>query len=126
MNQVDSLPIYISMYKLIRYLYLLIKNFRKELKYSLGEDIISLGWSVLDYVIQANSSPNNKKYHIICDASIAFDKFKMRLRMAHEMKLISHKQYAYITTQTVDIGKMLNGWRLWAEKLYTKQTRARA
>jgi len=36
--------------------------------------------------------------------------------MAHELKLISHKQYSYIIQQNEEIGKMLSGWLKWAKK----------
>jgi len=35
MNNLDDMPLYISMYKLLKYLYLLVRNFRKEYKYTL-------------------------------------------------------------------------------------------
>ena len=107
--------LYLSLYKLTKYLYHIHHNTRKEYKYTLGQSALDLSWKCLDFVILANSSPNKEKVPKICQASAVFDQLKLRLRMAHELKLISHKQYSYIIQQNEEIGKMLAGWLNWAE-----------
>lgn len=116
MSNLDDLPLYITMYKLLKYLYLLVKNFSKEYKYTLGQDILECAWEVLDGIISANIASNNRKAETILKTSASFDQLKSRLRMAHELKLIAHKQYAYIISQNEEIGKMLAGWYTWAQK----------
>lgn len=114
MTKPNDLPLYLSLYKLVQYLYLLIHNFSKEYKYTLGQSILDLGWKALDLVILANLLPNHEKGRKICQVSAAFDQLKTRLRMAYELKLISPKKYAYIATQNEEIGKMISGWHKWA------------
>jgi len=67
----------------------------------------------------ANCLPNKEKLPKIRYASACFDKLKVRLRMAHELKLVSHKKYGYLTKQNEEIGKMLSGWSRWAASLPT-------
>lgn len=114
MTNPNDLPLYLSSYKLLQYLYLLIHNFPKEYKYTLGQSILDLGWKALDMVILANLLPNHEKGGKIRQVSAAFDQLKTRLRMAHELKLISYKKYAYLIEQSEEIGKMINGWLKWA------------
>jgi len=116
MTKPNDLPLYLSSYKLLQYLYLLIHNFSKEYKYTLGQSILDSGWKALDLVILTNILPNQEKAVKIRQISAAFDQLKSRLRMAHELKLISHKKYAFIILQNEEIGKMINGWLKWAEK----------
>lgn len=116
MSKLDELPIYIKAYKLQKYLYLLIKNFKKEYKYTLGQSILDSCMSLLDEIITINTAPNHKKAEAINSASSSFDKLKLRLRIAHELKLISNRQYSYILPQNEEIGKMLAGWYSWALK----------
>ncbi len=125
MSNPDNMPLYIKTYKLLKYLYFRVKNFKKEYKYTLGNDILAQAWDVLDNIVRANAQPNCEKFQLLKEASISFDKLKMRLRMAHELGLISHKQYAFIINQTTEIGKMLNGWYLWSEKLSSSVAKAR-
>lgn len=116
MSNLDDLPLYIAMYKLLKYLYLLVKNFRKEYKYTLGQNILKCAWDVLDGIISANVLSNIEKAKTIRNTSASFDKLRSRLRMAHELKLVAHKQYTYIMTQNEEITKMLSGWYTWAQK----------
>ncbi|EKD99646.1 MAG: hypothetical protein ACD_22C00217G0002 [uncultured bacterium] len=116
MTKPNELPLYLNIYKLLQYLYLLVHNFTKEYKYTLGQSILDLGWEVLDLVIVANLLPNHEKSEKIRQVSGAFDRLKTRLRMAYELKLITSKKYTYIIEQNEEIGKMINGWLKWAEK----------
>lgn len=114
MSKPDDLPLYLALYKLLKYLYDLVGNFRREHKYTLGQSILNLGWETLDFVILANCLPNKEKAPEIRKASAAFDKLKIRLRMAYELKIISHKKYGFLIKQNEEVGKMLAGWLKWA------------
>ncbi len=115
MSKLDELPLYVATYKLLKYLYLLVRNFKKEYKYTLGQSIIDCAWETLDKIIATNTRQNTQKAGIIRQASASFDRLKSRLRMAHELKLIASQQYAYIISQNEEIAKMLNGWIKWSE-----------
>lgn len=116
MSKPDDLPLYLAVYKLTKYLYILVKNFPKAYKYTLGQNILDLSWETLDCVILANSLPNKQKPDHIRQASTAFDKSKIRLRLAHEIKIISDRKRAHLMEKNEEIGKMLAGWLKWAEK----------
>jgi len=111
----DQLPLYLAMYKLIKYLYTLIHNFPKEYKYSLGEEILTLSWKVLDSIVLTNKVSNTLKKKYIFQSSVDFEKLVVRLRMAHELKLFNDKRMAYIITLEDEIEKMLGGWYKWAK-----------
>ena len=116
MTKPDDLPLYLAVYKLLLYLYILVSNFPKSYKYSLGRDILDLAWKTLDYIILANSLSNKEKPKVILNASVAFDKLKIRLRLAHEIKLVNHKRQAFLIEGNEEIGKMLTGWYKWAKR----------
>jgi hypothetical protein len=112
----NNLPIYLAMYKLQKYLYIIVKQYPKEYKYTLGNSILEKGQEILDYIIQANILTNKEKASIISSTSVVFDQLKIRLRMSYDLHLISHSRYAFIITQNKEIGNMLNGWLKWAEQ----------
>lgn len=115
MNQSQHLPLYFKFYQLIKFLYKRIRNFPKEYKYTLGQNILDLNWQCLDLVLEANALPNEKKYPRILELSIAFDKLKIRLRMVQEINLISKRQFIHVQTYYVkEIGEMIGGWSKWA------------
>lgn len=116
MSKPDDLPLYLAVYKLTKYLYLLVKNFPKSYKYTLGQSILDLAWETLDATILANSLPNKQKPEFIRLASTSFDKLKIRLRLAHEIQIISDRKQAFLVEKNEEVGKMLAGWFRWAEK----------
>lgn len=117
MPNLDHLSIYFKSYQLIKFLYERVRNFPKEYKYTLGENILNLSWQCLDSVLEANAMPNEKKQPKILELSITFDKLKIRLRMAQEINLISKKQFVHIQVYYIkEIGEMLGGWLKWASQ----------
>ena len=51
----------------------------------------------------------------ISELSNIFDKLKIRIRMAQELKLISEKQFAHIHTYYGrEMGEMIGGWLKWS------------
>jgi hypothetical protein len=115
MPQSEHLPIYLKIYQLIKFLYEIVKNFSKEYKYTLGRDILELGWGCLDLVLEINASSNNEKHLKILKLSVVFDKLKIRLRMIQELNLISEKQFAHIQNNYIkEIGQMIGGWLNWS------------
>ena len=85
-------------------------------QYTLGENILWLGWKCLDLILEANSLPNKEKYSKILELSVSFDKLKIRIRMAQELNLISEGQFAHIQTYYIkEMGEMVGGWLKWAQ-----------
>lgn len=118
MPQADSSKsIYLVLYKQILYLYTVVRNFPKEYKYTLGQDILNLIWKTLDYVIHANTLPNNGKYKAIQKAMTIFDSLRYRLRLASDLKILDHKKYSFLIKQNTKIAKMLRGWFAWSKKI---------
>lgn len=116
MSKSSDLPLYLAVYKLLLYLYVLVNNFPKSYKYSLGKDILDLTWETLDLIILANNLPNIEKPASILQASVSFDKLKIRLRLALEIKLINRQRLAFLVETNEEIGKMLAGWLKWSER----------
>lgn len=71
---------------------------------------------MLDLIILANSLSNSDKSPQIKKASLIFDQYKYRVKMAHDLKLISSAKYGYMITVHEEVGKMLTGWLRWAKK----------
>ncbi|KKQ31209.1 MAG: hypothetical protein US47_C0001G0443 [Candidatus Moranbacteria bacterium GW2011_GWE1_37_24] len=98
-------------------MYKTVKNFPKEHKYSLGNEMIGLAWECLDLTILVNNLPNEQKKIKIENLSVVFDKLKMRLRMGQEINLLSVGQFSHINEgYLLEIGKEIGGWLKWAKK----------
>jgi hypothetical protein len=99
----------------------MVRNFPKQYKYTLGENILGLSWRCLDLILEANSFPNEKKYQKVLELSVAFDKLKIRIRMVQELNLISERQFAHIQTYHIkEAGDMIGGWLNWSNNILIK------
>lgn len=110
------LTLYYKIFKLIKYLYGVVRNFPKEYKYSLGKEILNLSWSCIDSIIRINNLDKRNRYLEIKKLSIAFDCLKIRIRLAQEINLISEGQFCHIQTCYMkEIGEMIGGWLKWSK-----------
>lgn len=109
-----------GVHKAISKLNKFVKYNPKEYKFSLGQQIINKSWETMDMAISANLAENKDKYIEITNLLNSFDKLKTRIRMAHELKVINDKKYAYILKQIVSIEKDIINWLSWAKSTKPK------
>src|SRR3989338_10394157 len=119
MAQYSHLPIYIKTYEVIKFIYRIVQQFRKEYKYTLGVELQQIIWQVIDEIIRTNSLPDNQKKEGIEKISQLFDKFKIRFRFAYEIGLLTDKKFGIAQKEMEEIGKMIGGWSRWAASLPT-------
>jgi hypothetical protein len=115
MAQYAHLTIYIKTYEFIKLNYRIVRQFPREYKYTLGEELQKISWSILDEIISTNSLSDAVKKGGIGKISMLFDMFKIRFRLAYELGLIKDKKFAAAQVQMEEIGKMIGGWAKWAE-----------
>lgn len=116
MHKSVHLILYYKIFKLIKYLYEVVRNFSREYKYSFGKDILTFGWLCMDLAIKINNLEKEKRYQEIRKLSTAFDCLKIRIRMAQEINLISKKQFCHIQTYYGrEIGEVIGGWLKWSK-----------
>ena len=107
--------LYYKFYQTLKFLYDGIENFEKQYKYSLGKEILKVTWKCTDLIIEANALNKKEKHNKIKDLSITFDKLKIRLRMAQELKQLSKGQYSHLQTEYLkEVGQLIGGWVNWS------------
>ncbi|CAK7059406.1 MAG: hypothetical protein EUB_03420 [Eubacterium sp.] len=91
-----------------KYAFLLIVQFPKPDKFSIGEDIRDCIGRMLRLCISAK-----KKYFkktTLQDLDVENATLQSYIRVAHEMGIIPHKKYEYISGLLVEIGAMIGAW----------------
>ena len=117
MARYEHLPIYRKTYLLIKEIYQITQQFPKTYKYSLGEEIQNKTWRLLDLIIEINSL--KEKHPKINELTLEFDKLKLRIRFAFEIKLIPEKRFINLQKQIAEIGNMISGWFKWSRDFYS-------
>ncbi len=104
-----DLPVYRDTYKLILKIFEVTKEFPKEYKYTLGQDMKRDAMQLVRSIYRANKSAQKKDY---LDAFLdEFELLKLEIRLCVDMKILSYKKQAELTVLMDSIGKQVTGWR---------------
>ena len=104
-----DLPVYRDTYRLVLRIFEVTKDFGKEYKYTLGQDMKrdALRW-VRD-IDRANKARERKEpLEAFLDD---FELLKLELRLAADLRLLSHGKHAELSLLMASIGKQITGWR---------------
>jgi hypothetical protein len=108
-----DLPLYRDTYQLILNIYEFTKDFPREYKYTLGQDMKRDGMMLVKSIYRANKY-TDKETHLN-DFLDYFELIKLQVRLSVDMKLLSIKRQAVLIEQMDKIGKQVNGWRKIAQ-----------
>ncbi len=108
MANYDNLPVFKASYDLLLDVFRIAKNWSRDLRYSLGEDLKREIIHIQQLVYQANSSTDKLPY--IGEARLAIVKIKLLIRLTHDLRETSLKQYALLSEKAESISKQLAAW----------------
>ena len=108
MAQYQHLPIYKQTYDILQRTLIATKDFPREHRYTLGEKLKTELMELVVHIYRANSAIN-KKQHI----ESILERVQMvhlLLRLSHDMKVLSRRNYAALAQMTDILGKQAQGW----------------
>lgn len=79
-------------------------------RYTLGIKLDTLLIETIEYITTATFTPKQEKIPYVRVGIRKLDTFKMLLLILWETKSMETKQYAALSVQIQEIGKMLGGW----------------
>ena len=103
-----ELPIYKATYDLVLIIFRLVKNFNKEYKYTIGENLKKETIEAITNIYRANIS-EEKKIHL-AKARENIEVIRLYLRILKDLKQITVKQIAYANSYIENVSKQLTGW----------------
>jgi hypothetical protein len=104
-----ELPVYRDAYLLTLKVFEITKDFPREYKYTLGQDMKHDALHLLRCIYRANKHQNRAEHlEVFLDE---LELLKLEIRLCVEMKLISLKKQAALSELLTRIGKQVTGWR---------------
>ena len=103
-----DLPVYRDTYRLILKIFEYTKDFSKEYKYTLGQDMKRDALHLVKSIYRANKS-TNKKEHLETFLD-DFELLKLEIRLCTDMKVLPIKKQAELSLLMDNIGKQITGW----------------
>jgi hypothetical protein len=104
-----DLPVFKEVYQLILKIFEYTKDFPKEYKYTLGQDMKRDGIQLVRSIYRANKAKDKRAYlELFLDD---FEVLKLEIRLCVDMKILSIKKQAELSQMMESIGKQITGWR---------------
>lgn len=104
-----ELPVYRETYRLILKIFECTKEFSREYKYTLGQDMKRDALHLVRNIYRANKS-KDKTGHL--EAFLDdFELLRLEIRLCADMKILSVKKLAELAELMDSIGKQITGWR---------------
>lgn len=88
----------------------ILPTFPKNKRFTLGQKIDQTTLDLCELTITAGYLSREQKLPILQKISIKLDLLKILLRIAWETKCLNNNKYQILTSQLIEIGKMLGGW----------------
>ena len=103
-----DLPVYRDTYKLILKIFEYTRDFPKEYKYSLGQDMKRDALHLVRSIYRANKSVQKKEH--LDDFMDDFELIKLEIRLCTDMKVLPIRKQAELSLLMDSIGKQITGW----------------
>ena len=104
----EELSIYKATYDLVLVIFNLVKNFKKEYKYTLGESLKKEAIKAITNIYRANINQEKKEY--LAKARENIEVIRLYVRLSKDLHQISVKQLAHISGYLENVSKQLTGW----------------
>ena len=104
-----DLPVYKDTCQLVKLVFQITKDFPKEYKYSLGQDMKRDALQLVRSIYRANKSEKKKEHleQFLDD----FELLKLEIRLCVDMRILGIKKQAEFSWLIESIGKQITGWR---------------
>ncbi len=104
-----DLPVFKDVYQLILKIFDYTKDFPREYKFTLGQDLKRDGINLVKSIYRANKSREKMPY---LEAFLDdFELVKLELRLCADMKVLLLKKHAELSVLMDRIGKQITAWR---------------
>ncbi len=105
----EESPIFTKTYDLLLWLIPATQKFPKDQRFVLAKRIQDTVFEFQEILIAAGM--NIEKARNLQMADVRLRQLQVYLRLSLNMKFITIKQYEHVSRMTVEIGKILGGWR---------------
>lgn len=104
-----DLPVFKDVYKLVLNIFDITKDFPREYKHTLGQDMKRDSIQLVRSIYRANKAKEKRVY---LEAFLDdFELLKFEIRLCVDMKILSVKKQAELSHLMDSIGKQIVGWR---------------
>jgi hypothetical protein len=105
----EELVVITRAYDLVREMTLRVDKFPRSRKYVLGDRILANVYEVLELLIEARY--RREKVPLLDRVNVTLEKLRFQVRLAHDERYLSTRQYEFLVRQIDEVGRLVGGWR---------------
>ena len=111
MAQVRNLPLYSSVYVLVRETYRLKTKLPKSLKHEVGSELFASAIKILKCVVLANRSEDKGRFlsRLVLELEVQW----VLHRLLFDLRGISEGEFRVVSERLTEIGKQSRAWQKW-------------
>ena len=105
----SNLPVYKASYDFLLDIFVFTKNFKREYKYTIGNDIKKeMSWMMAD-IYRANNS--NSKYQLLESAIDHLEVVRLYIRLMRDLKQVSLDKFISLNVRIEEVSLQLYAWQ---------------
>ncbi len=105
----EESPIFTKTYDLLLWLIPATQKFPKDQRFVLAKRIQDKAFEFQEEIIAAGLGVEKTRH--LQEADVRLRQLQVYIRMSVDLKFITVRQYEHVSKMTVEIGKILGGWR---------------
>ena len=102
-------PIFEKWSKVLDWILDTVEKFPKNVRFTLSGRIANIALDILEKIIEAIYTRN--RWYILRTINLYIEKLRVLFRISFERKVISMKQYEFISIELNEAGMMIGGWQ---------------
>lgn len=106
----QDLVLLTRLFDLLTWLLPKVEHFPRVYRYSVVQRLMDAALDCQEAVFAAQSSRDARRQTALQDADAALNRLRLYLRLAHHWHWLTDGQYAHVSGQVAEIGKLLGGW----------------
>ena len=107
-EQTDELVVITKAFDLAREMTQRTRKLPRDVKFVLGDRMLTTTYDVLDALLEAKYTRANKA--LLQRANLLLERLRFQVRLCVEEQLISIRQYEYLVELIDEVGRMVGGW----------------
>lgn len=105
----EDYPIFVHWYQTLDWILSTVERFPKDVRFSLGDRIANGAIDIVELIVEAIYA--RERSHTLNRINLSIEKLRVLFRITHDRRIISVRQYEYISKALNESGRMAGGWK---------------